>query len=77
MAQLEHIDDVLEVVVGGTGLDKLAHGCEWALDGLGDLVDILRLYDCVKVVLEDLGEVILQLIATEVYMALELMLIFT
>lgn len=36
------------------------------LDGLWDLVDVLRLHDGTQVVLQDFGEVVLQLRASEV-----------
>lgn len=40
---------------------------QWThLDGFGDLVDVLRLHDGPQVVLQDLGEVVLQLGASEV-----------
>ena len=37
-----------------------------ALDGPGDLVDVLRLHHRLQVVLQDLGEVVLQLAPPEV-----------
>lgn len=49
-----------------TLLDQVANGSVCALDSPGDLVDVLRLDNSLEVVLQNLGEVVLQLRATEV-----------
>lgn len=66
--KLERLDDLLDSCFVNLGalLDEEANGSVLALDGSGDLVDVLRLDDSLEVVLEDLCEVVLQLRTTEV-----------
>lgn len=54
----EHIHDLLHVVQLDTSLDEVLHTLDGALDGAGNLIDILRLDDSLQVVLQDLGEVV-------------------
>lgn len=62
------LDDFLDsgLVNLGALLDEEANSSVVALDGSGDLVDVLRLNDSLEVVLENLCEVVLQLRTTEV-----------
>jgi hypothetical protein len=48
---------------------RIEHGadCHRALDRTRDVVDVLRLDQCLEVIFEDFGEVVLQLGATEVF----------
>lgn len=66
MTQLKHIQDLLEVVellrLVKEGLDRLLR----AANGLGELVDILRLHNGGQVVFQKLCEVVLKLGAPEV-----------
>jgi len=71
MSVLSHtqcLDDLLNssLIDFSTLLDEEANGSVVALDGSGDLVDVLGLDDGLKVVFENLGEVVLQLGTTEV-----------
>ena len=65
MRQLELLEKLLLVVQFELGIEHLIHG-HAALDDAGDVVDILRLDERLEVVLEHLGEVVLQLGAAEV-----------
>ena len=67
MAKFEHVDDLVEIIVCRAALHELSDGGQGTFDGLGNLVNILRLDDCVQVILEDLREIVLQFIAAEVW----------
>jgi hypothetical protein len=68
LSHTQCLDDLLDssLVDFGTLLEEEANGSVLALDGSGDLVDVLRLNNSLEVVLENLGEVVLQLGTTEV-----------
>lgn len=68
LSHTQCLDDLLDssLVDFGTLLEEEANGSVLALDGSGDLVDVLGLDNGLKVVLENLGEVVLQLGTTEV-----------
>ena len=57
---VDHLRQNLLLVLGGED------GLDGALDGARDVVDVLRLDDRADVVLQHLGEVVLQLAAAEV-----------
>lgn len=66
--QLKSLDDLLQPLLLDLAplLEQVANGPLCALDGLWDLVDILRLHDGLEIVLQNFGEVVLQLGTTEV-----------
>jgi hypothetical protein len=68
LSHTQCLDDLLDssLVDFSTLLEEEANGSVLALDGSGDLVDVLRLNNSLEVVLENLGEVVLQLGTTEV-----------
>jgi hypothetical protein len=68
LSRTQCLDDLLDSILVdfGTLLEEEANGSVLALDGSGDLVDVLGLDNGLEVVLENLGEVVLQLGTTEV-----------
>lgn len=68
VSQLQNIENLVEVAHGLIGLlgKDGADGALSTTEGLGNLVDILRLDDGVEIILEQLGEVALQFGTTEV-----------
>ena len=66
MSKLKHVDDIVKVVIRRAALHELTHSGHGAFDGLGNLIDILWLDDRMQVVFKNFGEVVLQLITTEV-----------
>lgn len=54
----EHIHDLLHVVQLDTSRDEILHALDGALDGAGNLINILGLDNSLQVVLQDLGEII-------------------
>lgn len=68
VSQLQNVEDGIEVAHGSIGLlvKDGADGALSATEGLGDLIDILRLDNGVEVIFEKLGEVALQLRTTEI-----------
>lgn len=54
----KHFNNLVKVLHLGTALDEVANRFVGALDGLGNLVHILRLDDGLEVVLQHLGEVV-------------------
>ena len=66
LVQLKDIAQFLLVVELELGVKHCADG-HGALDGSGDVVDILGLNEGLEVVFKDLGEVVLELRSTEVF----------
>jgi hypothetical protein len=64
-SQLELVEDILKVVTFKLALEHLLDGL-LALDSARNVIDILWLDEWLQVVLEHLGEVVLQLGSTEV-----------
>jgi hypothetical protein len=56
--EFELVDHLVKVVHLRACTDELSNSLLWALDGLGDLVDILGLDDGLKVVFKNLGKVV-------------------
>jgi hypothetical protein len=57
---------VFQVAQLSAGLDEVSNVLNGALDSPGNLIDILRLHNSLEVVLQNLGEVVLQFGTTEV-----------
>lgn len=66
VVQLENIGNLLRISKRGTTLDKESDSLVGTPDRSGDLVDILRLDNCLEVIFEKLGEVVLKLGTTKV-----------
>lgn len=65
LRELQPFTDCVEVIELELILQHLVNG-HFALDGTRNVVDVLRLDQCLQVILQDLGEVVLQLGSTEV-----------
>lgn len=57
-SRTKNVHNVFQVVQLDTGLDQRPDVLDRTLDGLGDLVDILRLHHRLQVVLQNLGKVV-------------------
>ena len=66
MAEFEGVQNLVQVAQRGAAFQKALNRPLRATDSLRDLIDILRLDDGLQVILEDLGEVVLELGASEV-----------
>lgn len=54
----EHVQDLVKIVHLRPGFKQSLDSLVWALDGLGDLINILGLDNGLKIIFQDFGEVI-------------------